>query len=155
MISKRSVSVATIAMFISSSLFFPQTSNANQYKVTVNLTAAWKYSISNIIEDDGEAAAIESCAEGIINDYDIMRGSKVKLVNESGKTVGLGTFTKVFISYVDGGYGGKDPYCGYRAKFKVQKAKFYSLTIDGRRGPEYSFAELRKKKWKIVLSLGL
>jgi hypothetical protein len=42
--------------------------------------------------------------------------------------------------------------CTYSGTVTLTKSNAYTIYIDGGRGPEYSYAELVKKKWKVVLS---
>jgi hypothetical protein len=97
------------------------------------------------------ASALKDCKAGY-NDYNIKLNSTIKVNNESGKVVGLGKLAtaKVF----------QDPdmvsdvfQCKYFGSVKVNSAKFYKLLIDGRNGPDYSFAELKKQKWTVKLSI--
>ena len=42
--------------------------------------------------------------------------------------------------------------CGLQGKIKVPKSSFYQLTVGSVSAGEYSFSELRSKKWSLVLS---
>jgi hypothetical protein len=127
------------------SMFLINTSTpvfAVNYKVSVTLLI-----VSDPLYADDLAQATEWCNLGI-HDYKVAKGSKVKFLNETGKTVGLGRLNKVTVTEDDGEF-----YCSYSGKVSVGVAKFYSVEIDGRGGPDYSFSELKKKKWKILLTL--
>ena len=115
---------------------------AVSYKVSVELAILSKETYA-----DDEAQATEWCTLGV-NEYKIAKGDPIKFKNESGKTVGIGKLSKAFAIEDEGSF-----YCGYTATVTVGAAKFYSVTIDGREGPDYSFAELKKKKWKVSLYL--
>jgi hypothetical protein len=94
-----------------------------------------------------KAQATKWCRLGI-NDYDISKGSSIKLLNGSGDIAGLGTLNKVRAIKSSG-----DWYCVYRGTVNAETEKFYSIEIDGRSGPDYSYNELRKKKWQMELTL--
>jgi hypothetical protein len=42
--------------------------------------------------------------------------------------------------------------CVYSGNVTLIKSNAYTIYIDGARGPEYSYAELVKKKWKVTLT---
>ena len=42
--------------------------------------------------------------------------------------------------------------CTYSGAVTLTKSNAYTIYIAGERGPEYSYAELAKKKWKVVLT---
>jgi hypothetical protein len=42
--------------------------------------------------------------------------------------------------------------CAYSGTVTLTKSNAYTIFIAGERGPEYSYAELAKKKWKVVLT---
>ena len=42
--------------------------------------------------------------------------------------------------------------CGLQGKIKIPKSSFYQLTVGSVSAGEYSFSELRSKKWSLVLS---
>ena len=91
-------------------------------------------------------------------------GAKVKVVNESGKIVGIGSLRwKTVGSASDGFADGSDPDhefetirfaydCVLIASFPVGSAQFYDITMNGVDAGQYSAGELRKDKWKLNLS---
>ncbi len=97
------------------------------------------------------ASAIEECKSGR-NDYKIRANSTIKVINESSKVVGLGKLATVKI-WQDPEENSFVYHCKFLGTVKVNSAKFYKLFIDGRNGPDYSFAELQKGKWTVRLVL--
>lgn len=101
--------------------------------------------------------ALAYCKDGD-HGYDIESTSRIKIENQSGKIIGLGRITKVFVEpqyeYENGKeIGGFTFSCRYTGSVRIPRAKFYKIFVDRRQGPEYSFQELSKAKWKIKLSL--
>jgi hypothetical protein len=102
------------------------------------------------------------CVEYGLSPYgyetDVDTFDRVKVTDESGTTVGLGRFDtwKTRGKVIDRGPG-VDPdirynvVCDLIAKFEVGNAKFYEVEINGAT-MEYSRSELKKKKWKIILT---
>ena len=90
-------------------------------------------------------------------ELDVDPGDRVKVTDESGKTVGLGRFDtwktkgKAFEKRNWDG----DPstryvvQCDLIAKIQVGNAKFYEVEINGATA-EYSRSELKKNKWKLT-----
>lgn len=95
------------------------------------------------------ASAIKDCKAGN-NDYNVRVNSTIKVNNESSKVVGLGKLTTVKI-FQDPEMDSWLYQCKYLGTVKVNSARFYKLLIDGRNGPDYSFAELQKRKWTVKL----
>jgi len=93
------------------------------------------------------AQAVKWCGMGI-NDYKIRKGSQIKFLDGSGNIVGLGKLKIVKPIRSSG-----DWYCTYRGSASVKRADFYTINIDDREGPDYSYNELKKDKWKISLSI--
>lgn len=97
------------------------------------------------------ASAIVDCKAGY-NDYKIRVNSAIKVNNESGKVVGLGKLNTAKVVQ-DPEMDSSVYQCKYFGIVKVSPAKFYKLLIDGRNGPDYSFAELKRQKWTVKLSI--
>lgn len=97
------------------------------------------------------ASALKDCKAGY-NDYNIKLNSTIKVNNESGKVVGLGKLATAKV-FQDPDMSSDVFQCKYFGSVKVNSAKFYKLLIDGRNGPDYSFAELKKQKWTVKLSI--
>ena len=82
---------------------------------------------------------------------------RVKVTDESGTTVGLGRFDtwktrgKVYDTGPDSPNIRYNVQCDLIAKFEVGNAKFYEVEINGAT-LEYSRSQLKKKKWKIILT---
>jgi hypothetical protein len=90
--------------------------------------------------------------------------SKIKVKNDSGKIVGIGTLSKVgWIK--DRAEEDEDPEigtivygtCTYSQKIKVFKSNFYSIEFSGTNTEipafDISLSELIKKKWKLTLTI--
>jgi hypothetical protein len=125
----------------------PAQASTYNLKIYIKITSDYSW----IDEDGNEDGVKDDCANGY-NDYDIGMGSSLKVVNESGKTIGLGKVTKVSIWRYD--YE-EDlvAHCGFRGTVKVGNAKFYKILVDGRNGPDYSLAQLKKLKWSVTLTI--
>lgn len=95
--------------------------------------------------------ALEECKSGY-NGWDGGVGSPIKVVNESGKVIGLGKLTKASV-WQNPDISPDHYQCKYQGTVKVSKAKFYKVYLINHAGPDYSFSELQKKKWSIKLTL--
>jgi hypothetical protein len=94
----------------------------------------------------------------------VNKNTRVKVKSDSGRTVGIGTLSKVGwikdreeqdedeeIGYII--YGT----CTYSQSIKVSKSAFYSIELSGTKTPvnpfDISFQDLMKKKWKLTLTV--
>ena len=89
--------------------------------------------------------------------------SKIKVKNDSGKIVGIGTLSK--IGWKKDRVENDDPEigpivygtCSYSQKIKVSKSNFYSIEFSGTNVDVPSFdialSDLIKKKWKLKLTI--
>ena len=122
----------------------------------------WKVALVGGWQGLGETAreARNSCYSKEFGDR-----PKVKVVDERGKTVGLGVMKWSKGKVVDD--WARNPEmagqyedirfsvdCVFRAKFPVDKAKFYDVTINGDEVGTYSYKEMKKDKFLLVLSYG-
>ena len=125
-------------------------------KVQVVLADRWMFSGAQMYDDpgvfysptDSDLGYIQyNCKKNVT--LDLLIGANVKVTNESGKIVGLSKITKC--SFVQ--QEAESSYYNFifYSTIKVTSAKFYNVSIDGIRGPDYSFSELKKKKWSLKL----
>jgi hypothetical protein len=161
------------------SVFFaPISSAATTY--TINLTVLEEASALNIAlyDDEGQSISdgVKKCKSKEISwinhnatsKYDLVKSTKignqtkVKIKNDSSKIVGLGTLSTVIWRYdrseVDDNpdigtivYGT----CIYSQKIKVTLSDFYSIELVGVATEPFdiSLADLKKKKWKLTLTI--
>jgi hypothetical protein len=96
----------------------------------------------------------------------IGKTTKIKVLNESKRLLALATLSKVDWLYpgpLEYMYTGDDGVvvnaiygnCAFSQSIKLGKSKFYTLEFSGLKGEfptfDYSFAELVKKKWTIII----
>ena len=97
---------------------------------------------------------------------DFRQGSKIRVSNENGNVVGLGTLKwktvgKVVDQHLEDPefYDADDSIrfevdCILTTKMSLGGGKCFDVTIDGEEGGTYSYGELKKDKWKLNLSWG-
>ena len=151
-------------VFISTAFNAPAASAASTY--TLNLSVYESEGFMGLFSDENQtpAGGAKKCLRGFFSGYPmkkmtILKSSKVKVLNESGKVVGLGTLSGVTwkkaatdldadgVEYPLGN-------CIFSTKLKVKKADFYSIQITGLdEAYDVSFSELGADKWKLTLLL--
>lgn len=83
-----------------------------------------------------------------------VRGQQVKVVDESGKTVGLGQLGKISVaSQPNNGVTVGMWVCTFTAKFKIKAADFYNVSIGGSDAGDFSSSDLKRKKWRLFFSM--
>lgn len=169
------LAMSLVASFVTAS----QSEAATTY--TINLRVIDSDSATNIAlyDDSGDQSAshgVKECSDSKVmwinrnasRASDIMKFTKVgnrtkiKVKNDSGKVVGLGTLSKV--SWLqDREEMDDDPEIGlvvfgtciYSQKIKVKASDFYSIEISGLDAEPFdvSLASLKKKKWNLTLTI--
>ena len=82
---------------------------------------------------------------------DFRKGSKVKVVNEKGQTVGIGSMKWKKSKPYRNNFGDYVVSCTLVAKFPVDQAKFYDITVDGLPAGSYSHKEMKKAGYYTLL----
>lgn len=125
----------------------------SNYKLTVQINM-----LGDAFFERTAGSGYSVCVSGLVplesgKYFRITLGSTIKVVNESNKTIGLGKISSTSFKI---GADSRFPdfgYCIFKGVVTVNKAQFYKLMVDGRNGPDYSFAELKELKWEVDLSL--
>ncbi len=155
---------ATLAGFLALSLFtlsaFPA-AGAPTYtlQITVRLFPDTFFSTPEAIDspDDEvyepnyrDLAAVQYACK---NDTDlgVLIGSSVKVTNESGKLVGVSRISKC--THLQDSNGSINFIYIFYSTVKISSAKFYNVSVNKIEGPDYSFSELKKKKWRATLEI--
>lgn len=152
------------ALLVSTVINAPNAAAAATY--TLNLSVYEPEGYLGLFSDESQTPARGAikCLRGFFGGYPIKKmivtkSSKVKVFNESGKVVGLGSLSTVTWKKVgtDLNADGKEyplGNCIFSAKIKVKKADFYSISITGVDEPyDAEFSDLVKNKWKLTLTI--
>lgn len=151
-------------VLVSTAFSAPVASAASTY--TLSLTVYESEGYMGLFSDESQtpAGGAKKCLRGFFSGYPmekmtITKSSKVKVVNESGKVVGLGSLSTLVwkkagtdldadgVEYPLGN-------CIFSTKIKLKKADFYSIQITGLSGGyDISFSDLVADKWKLTLTL--
>ena len=161
---KRSIYFLLSAVLVATVVNPPTVSAASTY--TLNLSVYESEGYMGLFSDEAQTAAggAKKCLRGFFSGFPvkkmtISKSSKVKVFNESGKVVGLGSLSNVTWKKtgVDLDADGEEypiGNCTFTGKIKVKKADFYSISITGVDEPfDVEFSDLVKKKWKLTLIL--
>jgi hypothetical protein len=153
------------AALLVTTVLVPTTSSAAS-TYTLNLSAYEAEGFIGLFSDEVQtpAGGAKKCLRGFFGGFPltkmiITKSSKVKVFNESGKVVGLGSLSTVSWKKtgVDFDADGEEypvGNCIFSGKIKVKKADFYSISIAGVDEPfDVEFSDLVKKKWKLTLTL--
>jgi hypothetical protein len=98
--------------------------------------------------------ATELCASGIENQYGIRKGSPVRVLDGRGAIVGLGRITKVNVTYIGPSVYDQPLWtCNYATTLKVERASFYTVFVDGVEGPDYTYQDLKDRRFRLDLIL--
>ena len=149
---------------MSTTVNLPTAAAASTY--TLNLSVYESEGYMGLFSDEDQTAAggAKKCLRGFflglsLTKMVVKKSSKVKIFNESGKVVGLGSLSNVTWkkagTEVDSD-GDEYPVgnCIFSGKIKLKKADFYSIEIAGVDEPfDTEFSDLVKKKWKLTLTL--
>jgi hypothetical protein len=149
---------------VSTTVNLPTAAAASTY--TLNLSVYESEGYMGLFSDEDQTAAggAKKCLRGFflglgLTKMVVKKSSKVKIFNESGKVVGLGSLSTVTWkkagTEVDSD-GEEYPVgnCIFSGKIKLKKADFYSIEIAGVDEPfDIEFSDLVKKKWKLTLTL--
>jgi hypothetical protein len=141
--------LAAICLFVS---FAPAANAASTFNLTVKI-ALDQDSADRVIADT-KPQAVLLCASGIENQYGIRYGSPIKVINERGAIVGLGRVKKINVTYIGPSVQDKPLWtCNYTGKIKVDKAKFYTVSVGGVEGPDYAYQDLKDRRFRLDLIL--
>jgi len=142
----------------------PAASAASTYTLTLSVYESDGFMGLFSDETQTPAGGAKKCHRGFFSGYPmkkmtISKSSKVKVLNESEKVVGLGSLSTVTwkkagtdldadgVEYPLGN-------CIFSTKLKVKKADFYSIRITGvTEAYDVSFSDLVADKWKLTLTL--
>lgn len=98
--------------------------------------------------------AVVLCESGIENQYGIRKGSPVRVTDGGSKIVGLGRITKVNVTYIGPNTRGVPLWtCNYATKLKIERTSFYTVYIDGVEGPDYTYQDLKDRRFRLDLIL--
>jgi len=161
---RRFLSLFLCAILVSTTVNLPTAAAASTY--TLNLSVYESEGYMGLFSDEDQTAAggAKKCLRGFflglgLTKMVVKKSSKVKIFNESGKVVGLGSLSTVTWkkagTEVDSD-GEEYPVgnCIFSGKIKLKKADFYSIEIAGVDEPfDIEFSDLVKKKWKLTLTL--
>jgi hypothetical protein len=161
---RRFLSLFLCAILVSTTVNLPTATAASTY--TLNLSVYESEGYMGLFSDEDQTAAggAKKCLRGFflglgLTKMVVKKSSKVKIFNESGKVVGLGSLSNVTWkkagTEVDSD-GEEYPVgnCIFSGKIKLKKADFYSIEIAGVDEPfDTEFSDLVKKKWKLTLTL--
>jgi len=161
---KRSIYFFLSAILVASAVNAPTASASATY--TLNLSVYESEGFIGLFSDEPATPAYgaKKCLRGFFGGYplkkmSINKSSKVKVFNESGKVVGLGSLQKVTWKKagVDLDADGLEyplGNCTFTGKIKVKKADFYSISVAGvDETYDVAFSDLVKQKWKLTLTL--
>jgi hypothetical protein len=147
---KRAIAaVAAVFLFIA---IAPPANAASTFWLTIKV-ALDQDSADRVIADT-KPQAVALCASGIENQYAIRKGSPIKVLNERGAIVGLTRVKKINVTYIGPSVNDKPLWtCNYTGKVKVDKAKYYTVSIGGVEGPDYSYQDLKDRRFRLDLIL--
>jgi hypothetical protein len=153
------------AVLVSTAVNPTTASAASTY--TLNLSVYESDGLLGLFSDESQTAAAgaKKCLRGFyfsgasINKMIVTKSSKVKVLNESSKMVGLGTLStltwkKAGTDVDSDGVEYPVGNCIFSAKIKLKKSDFYSIQITGVDETfDISHSDLVKKKWKLTLTI--
>lgn len=150
-------------VLVSTAFNAPIASAASTY--TLSLTVYESEGYMGLFSDESQtpAGGAKKCLRGFFSGYPMKKmtftkSSKVKVVNESGKVVGLGSLStlvwkKAGTDLDADGFEYPLGNCIFSTKIKLKKADFYSIQIGGiNEAYDVAFSELVADKWKLTLT---
>ena len=140
------VIVLSIIVTLAAGLFSVAPASASN-----NLTITLQDSLMMGIGDTPRQAMRDCIKEASRNMGEIQRGTRIRIANENGRTVGTGALRWKRVGKVKQGSLGYEVDCMLTARIRIQSAQFYAVTVGRSNAGEYSARELRKNQWRLNL----